>query len=730
MGSGYFMTTVSYDWNKNAMKIEYTTPNNYVEYYQFNAQRGYDPTVKTGQFTYQYLYKQAKDCPCDVSNLQVAMPAWFLDAPNQVPGATPTLGKYWPASFAGDTTLSVTSPSTKYSPANTNFQTTNTLTKQTKSYNLAQAFWIDPVKKQPAGFALIDQSNQIRTFTIKTITEMTSTALGLVEPTGSCPCDKLVDIALSLDRSGSISVDQWTLEYDFVKQIAASFTYGPLGAQLGIGNWNAQQWVNLPLSAGTSKTAVDTAVNAMTCCPGTSGTSCCCCNTPIGGGLYLGGTMLADGRAQATKVLIILTDGCQNHIWNGTKAISCGCTSELACSQNKNCTSDITKWYDWVKRQFPGTTIIAVGVGDSTSICPEQLNLAAGGDPNNVYNPTSWDQLASIVKTISSTACSLNNIPCTSCCGLCTCGKCIPAPNCKDQDKCNIGKYDSTLQCCRTDPVTCIPPPCYTATCDKLKGCVNTSVTCKNSTDPCTEWACNSTTIVCLRRPATNAPASCGGVIVNECVNNSDCNRGDSCTVYNCTTAGKCINNPLVCPKSDNCTTWYCKPGVGCVNSTKKCDDGNLCTDDSCNPAIGCVFAKKPLCPQPSNQCLQAVCDPIKGCINVPVNCTEKFGIVPSKINCTVPACNTTCYNKYICIAPTPIGSEPLPQTVILASALGTAAIVGIVIAAAVLLAGLGTAAGVAIVGAAGAGGVALVAQNPVYVPSGAAGNNVLYKNE
>jgi hypothetical protein len=441
--------------------------------------------------------------------------------------------------------------------------------------------------------------------------------------------------------------------------------------------------------------------------------------------------MFALGRPEATKVLIILTDGCQNHLWSEVlnKAISCGCTSELACATNTTCIADITKYYQVVKNNYPGATIIAVGVGDTSSICPAQLLLAAGGEQLNVYNPTDWNQLQTIVKTIASTACSLNAVPCVGCCGLCTCGKCIPAPSCKNADACNVGVFDTTLQCCRTDPVQCTPPPCFSSQCDKVKGCVNTALQCKTSTDPCFEYACNSTTVVCLRRPATNAPASCSGTIITECVNNSDCDRGDKCTVYSCN-AGKCSSAPLNCGQSDNCTTRYCKPTFGCFATTPKvCNDNNNCTTDMCDPAKGCVYTPTPPCIQPNSQCEQAICDPIKGCIKVPVDCTTR-GFKESKVNCTVPACNTTCYNKYICVAPTPFSAETFPQTVILASALGTAAIVGIVIAAAVLLAGLGTAAGVAIVGAAGAGGVALVAANPTYVPSGAAGTNVLYKQD
>jgi hypothetical protein len=558
---------------------------------------------------------------------------------------------------------------------------------------------------------------------------MTSAALNLVEPNDNCPCGKLVDIALSLDRSGSISEAQWQLEHDFVQAVASSFQYGPLGANLGIGNWNAQHWTNLALPSGNTLPNVNQAVSAMSCCSGTNQGDCCCCGTPIGGGIYLGYNMLMQGRPKATKVLILLTDGCQNHLWTGTSAVKCACSDEKACALNTTCTGDITKWYNAAKQAVPGTTIIVVGVGSADTICPEQLLLAAGGDSNNVYQTQSWTELQTIVKTISSTACSQTAVTCTGCCGLCACGKCYPVPKCRDTDKCNKGVFDTTTQCCRTDPVECIPPPCFTASCDKTIGCVNKNITCKNSTNPCTIWACNATTINCLQKPNPNAPGSCTGIKVDECVNHTDCIKGDTnCTIYNCT-LGKCVSVPRDCGKSDNCTTRFCKALVGCTSVTRPCNDRNACTTDQCVPSTGCVYTPRAPCTQPKEQCLKAICDPILDCINVPVNCSE-YGYFASAKNCTVPACNTTCYNQFICIAPAPISSETNPQTVILASALGTAAVVGIVVGAAILLAGLGTAAGVAIVGAAGAGGVALVAHNPTYVPSGAAGNNVLYKTD
>jgi hypothetical protein len=155
-----------------------------------------------------------------------------------------------------------------------------------------------------------------------------------------------------------------------------------------------------------------------------------------------------------------------------------------------------------------------------------------------------------------------------------------------------------------------------------------------------------------------------------------------------------------------------------------------MCTFDSCNPNVqgGCVYTDNSTCAQPNDGCKKAICHRDKGCIEVPVNCSER-GYVVSVANCTIPNCNKTCFNQYVCFVPPPTGVEQFPTTVVLISALSTAAIIGIVVGAAVLVVGLGGAAGVAIAGAAGAGGVALVAQNPIYAPSGASGTNALFKD-
>lgn len=80
----------------------------------------------------------------------------------------------------------------------------------------------------------------------------------------------------------------------------------------------------------------------------------------------------------------------------------------------------------------------------------------------------------------------------------------------------------------------------------------------------------------------------------NSCVE-SPSNEGDPCV-----SANVCIEN------------GSCRSGE-CVGTARTCDDQNLCTVDGCAANTGCVNA--PIeCPQPSNPCHVALCDPQTGC--------------------------------------------------------------------------------------------------------------------
>jgi hypothetical protein len=586
---------------------------------------------------------------------------------------------------------------------------------------------------------------QQRTFTFTSVSQVTCGSLPLAPPATGCKCGKLLDMVISLDRSGSVQVSQWKSELAFTKNLTQAFDYGPDKANVGIVNWNANQWNTIPITSGTSATVVNGAVNAMTCCgtpPASNPTSaCCCCGTPIGGGLWAAGNMMATStRTKATKVICLLTDGCQNHIWDPSisdptkRAISCGCTSEKACETNTNCTGDITKWYNWVQDNIPGTKVIVIGVGTASTICPSQLLLAAGNDPTRVYQPQSWADLITIVQSISATACTTDNVPCPGCCGICTCGVCFAPSNCTDQDKCNKGYIAPGSTCCGVDPVICTPDPCHSVYCDPNIGCVQKPITCKpydataQPPELCREFYCDNTTITCKPRARLPVPSACVNQNVSECINSTECVDLTNCTTDACVN-GKCVHTQITCPLSTQCSITSCRPFEGCYtyNTSSKCNDNNACTDDSCDPVNGCIN-KNITCPTPKDPCKWTTCDKISGCLINSVDCSNVTK--DENVTCIVGQCNSTCYKANYCIPPEPQGEENAPPTtVILASTLGTAAIAGIVCGAVILAAGVGGGAAAAVAGGAGAGGATAVFNNPTFVSQGMEGNNPIAQN-
>ncbi len=55
-----------------------------------------------------------------------------------------------------------------------------------------------------------------------------------------------------------------------------------------------------------------------------------------------------------------------------------------------------------------------------------------------------------------------------------------------------------------------------------------------------------------------------------------------------------------------------------CTGRARSCDDGNPCTEDSCSSTAGCVSVAM-TCEAPESPCLAALCDPIVGCTQAPV---------------------------------------------------------------------------------------------------------------
>jgi len=362
---------------------------------------------------------------------------------------------------------------------------------------------------------------------------------------------------------------------------------------------------------------------------------------------------------------------------------------------------------------IPGIKIIAVGVGDDQQICTQQLLEVAGGITQNVFNPTSWGDLTSLVQSISATACDVVDKTCTGCCGICSCGSCIKPIDCAPPTMCYTAGVDISSNCCSIAPLICPQQPCSTVTCDPKQGCIYTPTICPLPGN-CTTWSCVNATNSCQVKTVCSAP---------QCTTNIDCNDNNKCTIDQCI-GGNCSWTPFLCPKSNNCTQFNCDPVQGCQNNTIVCNDFNLCTRDTCVGSVlgGCVFTPI-VCNASLNACYKSFCTPSLGCANalVPCNLTTN--------NCTVVGCfNGTCGRQNICLPPPiPSGNE-VTETAIIGGSIGAAALAGICIGAVALVAGLAGGGAAAVASGAAAGNTAALFNNPLYQDTSCQGNSPLYK--
>eukprot|EP01123_Difflugia_compressa_P007311 TRINITY_DN1_c0_g1_i1.p1 TRINITY_DN1_c0_g1~~TRINITY_DN1_c0_g1_i1.p1 ORF type:complete len:750 (-),score=199.29 TRINITY_DN1_c0_g1_i1:262-2511(-) len=710
---GFYTGTLYYDWNMLAMKLVFPQNDEYAELYLFNTARGYTSSVTSSQYGGQYLYKTSINCSCETTTLSFAMPFF---AKSQQPFST-----YWTP--AGSETIKGI-VADKFTWAKTTANALITDVWFTSSGNLL-------------GFKMKDS----RMFTLDQSTYQTTgfKASVFTAPSG-CKCGKPMDVVLSLDRTGSINYEEWLMEKSFTKNISGSFDYGDLKTNLGIINWNKKHWVTLQLTAGTSSTAVATSVEAMGCC---AASGCCCCGTDIGGGLFSAGEMLLTSRRPtATKAVILLTDGCQNHRYEETQdppVIPCSCGTEDACATNAECIDDITRHYRLLKKKVPSAKVIIVGVGDQ--LCTSQLLLAAGGIQDNVYSTNSWSLLNGLVTSLAATACTVDDDLCTGCCGFCSCGVCITPKQCAAPDKCSEAKPDPAAGgCCTVVPKTCTPKDlCHTTVCDPNQGCVDTPKACRPS-QTCTTYECDVADGICKAKPINSPICNPPPTPVTQnntapppppavnCRTDGDCDYGDKCIVARCR-ANECYyNESTKCPTDTQCVSYKCiPPKTGCVvvkNITGTCNDNNLCTIDYCDPQKGCIH--DPItCSSPADKCLYTVCLPHLGCVNRTNTCANFTG------NCTVGNCyNQSCHADNVCVLPPPPTgtSDDVPPSVVLGSSLGAAALVAIIVCVIIALCGVGGGAAFAISQAGAGGGAASTQVNPLYKASGHSGQNPLYR--
>eukprot|EP01125_Pyxidicula_operculata_P000212 TRINITY_DN10309_c1_g1_i1.p1 TRINITY_DN10309_c1_g1~~TRINITY_DN10309_c1_g1_i1.p1 ORF type:complete len:745 (+),score=163.46 TRINITY_DN10309_c1_g1_i1:59-2236(+) len=695
--SGIYNGLFEYSWPQNSFRISMdlttTAPvEKYVELFSFNAGKG-------STYDQQFLFKSSSTCPCEVNPLK-----------------SPLVPLY-----ANDTFWNDLGVDPAVTHADTNEQCNKYQAKSTSSR--INFMWKVPgTDGKVCSFTLLDG----RKFVLKNVAaKQAMQEMSFIRPT-DCKCGKPIDIVLSLDRTGSISFTEWGYEWDFTKKLVAAFEIGPLKANFAIVNWNANNWTTITMDLGTDQNAVVTAVNKMGCCG--SG-SCCCCGTPIGGGIWHGTTeLIKSQRPGAAKFLFVLTDGCQNHKYDNVTgtAVACTCGGEQGCRSDPACVGDITKYYTYVKQLVPSVQVIAIGVGSDGEVCAEQLLAVAGGDQSLVFRPQSFQELLNYVQTLTATACDVTDQACSGCCGMCFCSKCYAPTGCITDDPCTPNQLSNG--CCRPTVLDCpVGDACTRGFCKPGFGCTNTTRTCPDETD-CSTYKCNTVTGVCdvTTKPAcVKPPPVCTTTDLKNCTDNNACTVEGCDALFQCTLEG--TRDAECTGRSDKCTTWVCNPDSTnandpcTVSATVDCDDNNVCTFESCDPAVGCVTKNRNCTDEGyiGNDCNVVRCLPDKGCVIEPIrNCSDialasNYNETQGNTTCWVGTCrNATCVAVFICeLPPPPSGIE---EIVITSASIGTAAIVGIIVA---IIVGLAACGGGAYAVAQGAGGDVLgtVSNNPLY---------------
>jgi len=421
--------------------------------------------------------------------------------------------------------------------------------------------------------------------------------------------------------------------------------------------------------------------------------------------MRLGVDQLKLGRPRVEKVLLVVTDGYANHDQFGNRCLEA----------SGACRADLKLATEYAKTEVPGVKIYAVGVGADRDVSMDELMIIADNKTERVIRYTDFAALAAGSLDLVARACQENLNPCGGCCGFCVCGQCTAPDACDSSDFCNPNTLNGV--CCKKAPRDCVDPlnKCNTYKCDSdLAECVATPIACKTNTS-CFTYACEVGTGIC----GTTIAPGCEGQ--PECVSNAGCDDGNMCTNDICDlTTGQCRweNTAAACDDNNLCTIDSCEPATGCKNEPVPldyCDDQSNCTVDRCDPVDGCVNTNVTCIDD--NACTIDTCDPFKGCLNTPKVCPNN-----GNAKCKLDFClNGTCVSRKADGCAVPV--------VAVAAALSTAAVIGIVIGVVLCVAGVGAGGAYAYSQAAGSGSVAPVANNPIYVGSGAQGTNPLYKS-
>jgi len=201
--------------------------------------------------------------------------------------------------------------------------------------------------------ALLPASSATVTLTIKP-----------AEPREKPICQNSLDLVLVLDGSNSIRLGAFDTMKDFARQIVDSFNVGPAGAHVGVVQFSHTGSSSNVVALSGDPLRVRQAIENMQQIRG---------GTDIAEGLTLGVEQLRNGRPQAPKVILLITDGRSDE-----RTDPVGTAGRIKAG---------------------GITIFAIGIGDS--IARDQLNaIASPPTTDHVFTVETFDSLRAILETL------------------------------------------------------------------------------------------------------------------------------------------------------------------------------------------------------------------------------------------------------------------------------------------------------------------------------------------
>jgi len=141
---------------------------------------------------------------------------------------------------------------------------------------------------------------------------------------------------------------------------------------------------------------------------------------------------------------------------------------------------------------------------------------------------------------------------------------------------------------------------CTTDSCNPATGVAHTPISIDDN-DACTTDSCVPATGI-VRQPRV-------------------CDDANACTTDGCNRVTGCTTTPISCGDSNACTSDSCNATTGCANTAVDCDDDNACTTDACSAQSGCSHATVSC--DDDDPCTSDACDTDVGCVHAPIACNQ-----------------------------------------------------------------------------------------------------------